>query len=71
MIGNIIGGIGRTAVFIFNILMLPLAIYGLMIWQGWDWVKAGVAALIIAFIPAIGSLGLLGLAIMGIYYFLT
>lgn len=68
MIGNLIGGLGKMAVVIFNICMLPLAIYALMVHQGWDWMKAGVAALIVAFIPVFGSLALFALAIAGLYY---
>jgi hypothetical protein len=68
MIGNIFGLFGRSAIFIFNICMLPLTIYALMVWQGWDWVKAGVAALILAAIPVIGAIGSLALAVMGLYF---
>ncbi len=58
-------------VFIFNLLLLPLTIYALMQLMGWDWVKAGVAALILAAIPVIGAIGGLALAFAGLYFLLV
>ncbi|TAH36098.1 MAG: hypothetical protein EYC62_03085 [Alphaproteobacteria bacterium] len=68
MIGNIFSAFGKTLGWIFNILMLPLSIYALMQIMGWDWVKSGVAALILTAVPVIGSIGNLLLAFIGIYF---
>lgn len=68
MIGNIFSGIGKTTIFLFNILVLPLTIYAIMQIMMWDWVKAGVAALILASIPLVGSIGNLLLAFAGLYF---
>ncbi len=68
MIGNIFNAFGKTAGWIFNILMLPLTMYAFMQIMGWDWVKAGVAALILSAIPVLGSIGSLVLALAGLYF---
>jgi hypothetical protein len=65
---RIFGFIGNIASFIVNLLLLPLSIYGLMQIMGWDWVKAGVAALIVSVLPFFGSVGNLLLAACGVYF---
>ena len=68
MIGEIFDSFGRLGVFLFNVLMLPLSIYAIMMIMNWDWVKSGVAALILSAIPTIGSIGNLVLAVIGLYF---
>jgi len=65
---QIFEAMGRTAMLIFNVAMLPLSIYAIMNIMGWDWIKAGVGALILSAMPMIGSIGNLILAIAGIYF---
>lgn len=65
---GVFGFVGRLANLIVNMLLLPLSIYAVMQIMGWDWVKAGVAALIIAYLPIIGLIGNLVLAFAGGYF---
>lgn len=69
MIG-ILEAFGKFGLLLFNIAMLPLAIYAIMQLTGWDWVKAGVGALILTVVPLIGSLANLLFAMLGFYFVL-
>lgn len=60
--------ITESGIFLVNLLTIPLAIYALMQIMGWDWVKAGVACLLLAILPVIGPIINLGLAVTGGYF---
>jgi hypothetical protein len=52
----------------FALLSLPLNVIAIMRLQGWSWLAAMLAAIVLGAIPIIGQLGYLVLTVLGAYY---
>jgi len=55
----------------FGLLSLPLSMVAVMHLTGWSWFSAIVGILVFSWIPLVGQLGYLVLAVMGAYYLWT